>query len=183
MEKQKKFRAERQNIEEHLQSLQQHRQPISLLLDGLTDMRNIAAMFRISDAAGLKKIYLYQCPPVGRHKKLKNWSRSTVQYVPYEECSDLSAIEALKAKHQIVALEWTNKSTLYTAFQPDKAIILVIGNEKYGVSEDLLRLSDTSIHLPMHGINTSMNVAVATGIAVYSLLEKCKKIKEKTSDG
>jgi tRNA G18 (ribose-2'-O)-methylase SpoU len=172
MEEQKKFRTERKNIEEHIEQLQSERHPISLLLDGLQDMRNIAAMFRIADAAGLTKIYLYQCPPITRHKKLKSWSRSTIQYVPYEELKDLTEVEILKEKYQLVALEWTNKSTLYTAFQPDKELILVIGNEKRGVSLPLLKASENSIHLPMHGVNTSMNVAVATGVAVYSLIEK-----------
>lgn len=172
MEKQTKFRAERVNLEAHLQQLQNNRHPISLLLDGLTDMRNIAAMFRIADAAGLKKIYLYQCPAITRHKKLKNWSRSTLQYVPYQELSNLKDVKVLQEKFQFIALEWTNKSLLYTDFQPDKELILVIGNEKRGVSQDMLTLVQQSIHLPMHGVNTSMNVAVATGVAVYSLLEK-----------
>lgn len=172
MEEAKKFRAVRENLEAHLQKIQQHRHPISLLLDGLSDLRNIAAMFRIADAAGLKKIYLYQCPPIKRHKKFKNWSRSTLQYVPFERLEKLEDIKLLKKEHQILALEWTNKSLLYTRFRPDKELILVIGNEQHGVSSELLALTEQSLHLPMYGVNTSMNVAVATGIAVYHLLEK-----------
>lgn len=172
MEEAKKFRTARENLATHLQKIQTNRHPISLLLDGLSDLRNIAAMFRLADAAGLKKIYLYQCPPIKRHKKFKKWSRSTLQYVPFDTLKELEEIEVLKENHQLLALEWTNKSLLYTRFQPDKELILVIGNEQHGVSAELLALTEQSLHLPMYGVNTSMNVAVATGIAVYHLLEK-----------
>ena len=50
--------------------------------------------------------------------------------------------------------------------------VMVIGNEKDGVSEELLALCQTSIHIPMYGVNTSMNVAMATAIAVYGLLAR-----------
>ena len=48
----------------------------------------------------------------------------------------------------------------------------MIGNEQRGVSEELLALTTQSIHLPMLGMNTSMNVTCAAGIAVYGLLMK-----------
>jgi tRNA G18 (ribose-2'-O)-methylase SpoU len=49
-------------------------------------------------------------------------------------------------------------------------IVLVVGAESGGVSPTLLQLCDEAVYLPMHGQNTSMNVSVALGAAVYLLL-------------
>jgi tRNA G18 (ribose-2'-O)-methylase SpoU len=49
---------------------------------------------------------------------------------------------------------------------------LVIGNEERGISDEVLGLLDASVHIPMHGVKTSLNVAMATGIVTYALLEK-----------
>ena len=53
-----------------------------------------------------------------------------------------------------------------------REIVLVTGAESTGVLQDLLNLCDASVHLPMYGHNSSMNVSVALGAAVYLLLMK-----------
>lgn len=169
--KQLNFIAARKNAQKRIEEIKDNRSPVSLLLDGLSDARNIGAMFRIADAARLKKIYLHNTLSIERHKKLKHYSRSTLPYVPYEHLSDLEAIAQLKNQYRLIALEWTNKSIPYTQFKSQEEIILVIGSEKAGVSEAVLHLVSASIHIPMLGINTSMNVAVATGIATYHLIQ------------
>ena len=76
---------------------------------------------------------------------------------------------------KIVALEITDTSIPYMEYHPEKECCLIIGNEKNGVRPELLQLAETCIHIPMYGLNTSMNVAVATGIATFSILEKILK--------
>jgi len=171
-EKQLEFKDERKDVEKHLEKINQSRHPVCLLLDGLDDVRNIGSIFRLADAALIEKIYLYNCNFDSKNNKLNRVARSTIQYVPFEEIKSLEEIIALKNEAQLVSLEVTNNSIPYTDFRPEKKVILVIGNESRGVSPELLNLSDISIHLPMYGVNTSMNVMVATGIATYSILEK-----------
>jgi TrmH family RNA methyltransferase len=48
--------------------------------------------------------------------------------------------------------------------------ILVIGNEISGIDPQLLSLADHVVHLPMAGKKTSLNAAVAAGIALYHLV-------------
>ena len=169
------FLEARTALSARLEQINQGRVPISLLLDGLSDMRNVGAMFRIADAARLKKIYLFNMPAIEQHKKLKHYARATVQYVPFEQLGTLEAVEALKQGHQLIALEWTHQSLPYTAFQQEREVVLIVGSEKMGISQDLLGVAEQSIHIPMLGINTSMNVAVATGIATYHLLNFLKQ--------
>jgi tRNA G18 (ribose-2'-O)-methylase SpoU len=73
---------------------------------------------------------------------------------------------------RIVALEITDRSESLFGVAPELPLLLVVGAESTGVAPDLLALCDRSVHLPMYGHNTSMNVSVALGAAVYLLLMK-----------
>lgn len=174
MEKQRTFREERPNLEAYLKDIDQNRHPISLLLDRVHDIRNVGAIFRLADAARIQKIYFFGAPDWKLNsKKLERVSRYASRYVPYEVLDSLEQIEALKKEHHLIALEWTNKSIPYSDYSPSEKSILILGNEQHGVADELLELAEQSIHIPMHGINTSMNVACAAGIVVYGLLGKC----------
>lgn len=75
--------------------------------------------------------------------------------------------------HRIIALEITDRSTsLFDYRIPDseQGYILIAGSESAGVSAEILALCDEAVYLPMYGQNTSMNLAVALGAAVYLLL-------------
>ncbi len=166
------FRETRPDYEAYLAFIQNNRHPISLLLDQVLDLRNIGAIFRLADAARIAKIYFYKMDNIQLTVQFRRVARSAEQFVPYESIARLEQLQTLAQSHQFLALEWTNDSVPYTDIQLTKPILLAIGNEESGVSNDILQLAAQCIHLPMYGVKTSMNVAVATGIAVYKLLEK-----------
>jgi tRNA G18 (ribose-2'-O)-methylase SpoU len=174
MNKQLNFQEIRTDATKRITNIKHNRLPIALLCDRMTDFRNIGAMFRIADAARLEKIYFYQSDANFEHKKISKVARTTNQYVDFEMINNLEMIDDLATEYEIIALDKTSKSIDYTIFQQKntaKKLLLIIGAEKFGVSEELLQKSSTAIHLPMLGVNTSMNVSVATGIAVFKLLE------------
>ena len=138
----------------------------------MTDIKNVGAMFRIADAARLEKLYFYQSTVDFTHKKLTKVARSTNKYVEFESINSLEEVGELTSDYEVIALDKTSESIDYNvlSLQTSKKILLIIGSERQGVSPELLQLARQSIHLPMLGVNTSMNVSVATGIAVYHLL-------------
>ncbi|PIR77489.1 MAG: RNA methyltransferase, partial [Candidatus Magasanikbacteria bacterium CG10_big_fil_rev_8_21_14_0_10_38_6] len=83
-----------------------------------------------------------------------------------------TCITTLKEKGvHIIALEQDERSVPYNTFTPPhNNIALIIGNEVHGISPETLTLADTIIEIPMHGTKESLNVAVAFGIAIFSLL-------------
>ncbi len=176
-ERQLHFREERPNWKARLKKIEQQRHSISLLLDGVGDVRNIGMLFRLADAAWLKKIYTFGSKPDLNPKKLKRIARSTNRFIPHEHLSEVEAVKALKEGADLIGLEITTASIPYRGLEVNRPIVLVIGSEQRGISEELLALTDQCIHLPMYGINTSMNVAMATSIAVYELVEKCRQKK------
>lgn len=146
---------------------------ISLLAHNITVPMNVGSLFRISDALGVEKIYVSGDTPTPPNNKIRKTSRSTEKYVPYETVENLvELINRLKEEdYTIIALEITSDSVPLQEIQLGKTqkVCLILGSENTGVSEDLLKLSDITTHIPMLGKNSSMNVATACGIAVYSL--------------
>ena len=172
MPKQIHFSDTRPNFAAHLEQIKQNRHPLSLLLDGVNLPNNIGSAFRLADAANLQHIYLYRCGEFEHNKKWKRVARSTHQYVPYTFLNSLEEVEALQIEQQLVALEWTDSSIPFKKFQPVQPVVLVLGSEQRGISEEILNLVQRAIHIPMYGVKTSMNVMMAGGIAVYDLITK-----------
>lgn len=149
--------------------------PLSLLLHNIEIPNNVGSIFRIADALGVEKIYLTGKSPVPPHRKIRKTSRSTENYVAYEYIENpVETIKKLQEEnYEIVSLEITNNSQDLASFQVTKSkVCLILGAEKEGISTTLLNLSDSIIHIPMLGQNSSMNVAAACAIAVYELVEK-----------
>ncbi len=150
--------------------------PIILILDGLEDVRNIGALFRLADASRIAKIYGYNMPPTNDISKIQRVSRQTTGHIEYEVLEDLKSVISLSKQYFPIALEYTNKSISFNSYNESKPCMLIIGNEQRGVSQELLNISKTSLHVPMLGNNSSMNVSVASGIVVYHLLGQMKII-------
>lgn len=152
-----------------------HTLPITLVCDNVTNAPNIGSLFRIADAFGVEKLIL-----CGEHitigRKISKTSRATEKTVNYEIADSAStSIESLKSKaYQIISLEITNTSKpIHTFnFSTQKPIALVIGDENFGVSDSILKMSDAIIHIDMFGNNSSMNVVQATNIALYEITKQ-----------
>jgi tRNA G18 (ribose-2'-O)-methylase SpoU len=146
---------------------------LCFLSDDVDSPVNVGSFFRIADALGVEKIYLAGSSCVPPNPKIKKDSRSTDKYVAYSHSDDVRAlVTQLKADgYKIVCLEITSISTSIEDFNasPGEKICLVLGSEDKGVSQQLLDMSDATIHIPMLGTNSSMNVASACAIATYQI--------------
>ena len=176
MEKQLSFIELRQNLEQYLQFIEQNRHPIIFIADQISIKQNIAALYRLADAARIAHLYLYQPKITDAAVKIRKVSRSTFDFVPSTIVEEIEDLKILKEKYEWIALEITNTSIPYYQLESKQSIALIIGNEQKGISQELLDLCDRSIHVPMMGRNTSMNVAMATGIATFGLLEKMDRL-------
>jgi tRNA G18 (ribose-2'-O)-methylase SpoU len=134
---------------------------------------NVGSLFRIADALGVEKIYLTGSTCVPPNTKIKKTSRSTEKFVEYSYTDNAGALVAqLKGDgYRIVSLEITSTSIPIEDFKaaPSERICLVLGSEDKGICQQLLDISDETIHIPMLGSNSSMNVASACSIATYQI--------------
>jgi tRNA G18 (ribose-2'-O)-methylase SpoU len=171
-------------LEHHEVKTTGKRHPIWLLCPDWRDPRNVGSAFRLAEAAGLAGLVLVGSTPRPPNAKMDKTARSTVRRVPHIFADD--AITYLQSRiadgAYVLALEITDKSTSLLEFQLPAAVctgqrelILIAGAEDRGVPPEILALCAAGAHLPMHGVNTSMNVAVALGAGVYLLLAQYQK--------
>ncbi len=143
------------------------------------DPLNVGSVFRLADAAGLSGLVLGGTTPAPPNHKINKTARSTVRSIPFNVPVDTLAwlTEKQQAGALVVALEITDQSQSLLSYRlpdkvlkGDKEVFLIAGSESAGIAPELLAICDQAVHLPMFGQNTSMNVAVAMGAAVYLLL-------------
>lgn len=150
--------------------------PVCFLAHDIDVPMNIGSLFRIADALGVERIYLSGSSLVPPNSKIRKTSRSTEKYVPfiYEE-NPLELLQRLKSEgYTVISLEITSSSTDVRELSISKntKICLILGSEKFGVSQELLDASDQTVHIPMFGHNSSMNVATACSIATFEIIRR-----------
>lgn len=152
---------------------------IILLCDHVKSPANIGAIFRLADAFAVSEIIFCGISIDLTSSRLKKTARNTQESVRFHESE--TPIEKLKELHlkgyTSIALEITSQSIPIHSFDAtdyDK-LILVIGDERHGISPDVLNSTHHTLHIPMYGYNSSMNVAQATAIALYNLRVKVTK--------
>ena len=154
---------------------------ISLILDGIEKIENLGLISRTAESVGIHDIYLYDSSLEVDSMKLKRFSRSTSVKISYHSVTS-SEILALKEENKsasFIGIELTMESEpLYSVRElPDgQQIFLIAGSESLGVSDKLLSLCGTCLHLPIKGVQSSINLACALSSAMhyFSFLESAK---------
>lgn len=153
-----------------------HQYPIQILVHDFDLAVNVGSIFRLADALGVERLHLTGSTTRPPHRKLTRTARSTDKVVPYAEADDpFAVIDALRAQgYRIIALEITHDSVplCQLDIEPNDNVLLILGVENGGVCQALLDVADVSTHIPMAGLNHSMNVANACAIAVYELTSR-----------
>jgi len=137
---------------------------------------NVGSIFRTSDAAGIHRIILGGYSAYPPHPKLLKVSLGAEKTIPYERCAQSwrKIDDFKKQQYQIVALEKTGQAENIFNFKPEFPMVLILGNEKKGLSPKILKKCDKIVSIPMRGKKESLNVSVAYGIAVYQLAANLK---------
>ena len=138
---------------------------------------NVGSIFRTSDAAGVSQITLSGYSAHPPHPKLLKVSLGAEETVPYEKSGQIwrKIADLKKQGYQIIALEKTKKAKNIFNFKPKFPLVLILGNEKMGLSPKILKRCDGVVFIPMRGYKESLNVSVAFGIAVYQLVHNFNK--------
>lgn len=145
--------------------------PLVVICEDMLDPLNVGSVFRLADAMGVEKLYLAGVSVAPPHRKVSRTARSTEKRVPFVATSDkLVLVDQLVAEgYKLIGLEITNnsKSLFRCALPTDQPMALWIGSENLGVSPEVLERLDFCVHIPMQGINSSMNVVQALGMALF----------------
>ena len=145
--------------------------PITLVCDAIRTPENIGMCFRIAESFGVEKIYLHENSIELENRKVQRTARNTINQVTSDRYSNFNQlVKQLKNEgNTIIGLEITDSSQPIKNFDftTHHKITLVLGSERDGISD--ISLLDQSIHIPMYGQNTSMNVIHSLAIALFEI--------------
>lgn len=149
------------------------REPFFLILDRITDVRNFGAIARTAECAGLDGIIIGDsgnAPITGDAMKT---SAGALSYLPVCRTSNMKkTIQYLKESGiQVIACTEKADKALYE-LDFKSPVALIIGSEEDGISTQLLKEADHVVKIPMRGKIESLNVSVATGIAIFEVLRQ-----------
>ena len=166
---------------EHTTSIRKF--PIILLTDNLMGDANIGSLFRLADAFNIEKIIFTGSPVNLNSNRLKRTARATVNNMANEFIEDpIKAFNSCIDNGYVpIALEITedSKPIHHINFENMQKILLVVGNERHGISNELLKKIELKVHINMYGRNSSMNVSQAAGIAFYEISKTLPSLPEK----
>ncbi len=145
------------------------------MCDNITNAPNIGSLFRIADAFGIEDI-IFCGDNVSLGKRMTKTSRSTENFVSHKIDAQIDdVINNLKKNNlYLIALEVTETSTELSSFKLNttRPVVIILGDENFGVSESILKQMDAVVHINMYGNNSSMNVVQATSIILYELTKQ-----------
>ena len=149
-----------------------------LILHNIRSVKNVGAIFRTADAAGINKIYLmgYTPTPLDRfgrpRRDLAKSALGAEEYVAWESKKSLpTLIRGLRrGKYYIVAIEQDKKSVDYKKVKLKSKNAFIVGAEVAGIPKNILKKCDVIAEIPMRGQKESLNVSVALGIALFRIL-------------
>jgi 23S rRNA (guanosine2251-2'-O)-methyltransferase len=144
---------------------------IVLVLPNIRSCHNVGAMFRTSDAFGIKKLYLVGYTAHPPKIQIDKVALGAEKWIPWEKKEDIKEVvqELVSQGYQVLALEKNKKSKNIAKIDITKKVALIVGNEVDGVEDDVLEIVNSVVHIPMCGKKESLNVSIATGIALYVL--------------
>lgn len=147
--------------------------PVFVLLDGITDARNFGAIIRSAAATNVDAIFIPSSGSAPLNGDVVKTSAGGAFNVPISKVQHLKDVIYYLNSHEIPSLGLTEKGNK-TLFEQDLKgpIAIVFGAEDIGISKGLLKILTDQAKLPMSESIDSLNVSVACGVVFYELVRQ-----------
>jgi len=152
-----------------------------LVLDNVRSVENVGSLFRTAEGLGVEQIILVGTTPApldrfGRKRQdFAKVSLGAEGLMPWKHAQTIEeGLEELRREqYKIISLEQDERAIDINDFKlSSKKFALILGHEVDGVSKFALDVSDQIVEIRMRGEKESLNVSVAGGIALFSLLSR-----------
>ncbi|MEG1574645.1 MAG: 23S rRNA (guanosine(2251)-2'-O)-methyltransferase RlmB [Bacteroidales bacterium] len=147
--------------------------PFILVLDHITDVRNFGAIARTAECAGVHAVVIPSRGSVSITADAVKTSAGALMTLPVCRPQSLTdAVKYMKSCGLQVVVASEKADMRYTQADLTGPMVLVMGAEDSGVSDQILALSDKIVSLPQYGTIASLNVSVAAGIIIYEAIRQ-----------
>ena len=163
-----------QNIEEIIPALyEKGKIPFILVLDSLTDVRNIGAIARTAECAGVDAIIVPEKGSAQINGDAIKTSAGALHYIPVCRVKSLNSTVRFLKESGIRTIAATEKaSDTYFNVDMKEPLALIMGAEDTGISLELLRSADHLVRIPISGHIESLNVSAAASVLIYEAVKQ-----------
>lgn len=147
--------------------------PLFLLLDGVTDVRNFGAIIRTAECTGVKAIVISEKGSAPINAATIKTSAGAVFNIPICKVNHIKDAIYLLQAFGIKTVGANEKtSDLLYDIDLNNPIAIVMGSEDRGINPSTLKVLDHIVKLPMQGDIASLNVSVACGAMLYEAVRQ-----------
>ena len=149
------------------------RNPLLLVLDGVTDPHNLGACLRSADGAGAHAVIAPKDHAVGINATVAKVASGAAETVPYFMVTNLARTLG-ELKERGIWVLGTSGDADKSLYQADLQgpVALVLGAEGAGLRQLTRKSCDELLHIPMQGAVESLNVSVASALCLYEALRQ-----------
>lgn len=147
--------------------------PLILLLDGVSDVRNFGAIARSAECAGVHAIVVPASGSAAINADAVKTSAGALHRIPVCRHRDLLKVMKFLKESGLGLYAATEKAeeSIYEIDMSGPAG-LIMGSEDTGISARLLKIADAWVSIPMKGTIASLNVSVASGVILFEMLRQ-----------
>ena len=149
--------------------------PWGIALVAPQDPGNVGSILRTIDAVGVNGLLLLDSSVDPYHPNVVRASMGALFWYPVVRSSFTDFIGwARKYSYHIIGTSAHGNVDYHQVERYHSPLILLMGSEREGLSHDQVTVCDSVVRMPMQGRVTSLNLAVATGVISYAILEKLR---------
>ena len=137
-----------------------------IVLDNIRSAFNVGSVFRSADGAGWQEVILSGYSPSPENKQVQKAAMRTENWMKWQKVENLKDW-LQKQPLPVIALETEENSKNCFDYKWQSEGILIVGNEEYGVSSEILELCQDLVSIPMYGVKKSLNLACAFSVVSY----------------
>lgn len=147
--------------------------PFYVFCDNVQDPGNLGTIIRTADAAGVEAVLLSKgCVDIYNPKTVRS-TMGALFHLPVIKIEDtLQTLSYLKEKKLNVISGYLDASKYHFDIDMRGGIVIVIGNEANGISDQVIQLSDYLVKIPIPGHAESLNAGIAAGIIMYEAVRQ-----------
>lgn len=147
--------------------------PLLIIVDGVTDVRNLGAIARSAECLGAHALVISQkgSAPINADS-LKTSSGALTRLPVCREANLMETLAFLKECGVKIIAATEKSSTLAPQADLTGPVAVMVGSEEKGIHRSLLSMADVAVGIPMAGKTASLNVSVAAGILLYEILRQ-----------
>lgn len=147
--------------------------PFILVLDQITDVRNFGAIVRSAECAGIQTIIIPEKGMAAIGADAVKTSAGAIHHIPICRVENLpDTIQFLKESGIKIVAATEKSNVVYTSANLNTPLAIVMGSEESGISDQVLRLADEQLQIPIVGKIESLNVSVAAALMIYEAVRQ-----------